>query len=301
MRRAVKRFINYIRSERGLSPSTVQSYRDDLKKFIEYLESRWGRGLLLGDVTPEMIHEFLDFLAHTGYRKKNGAAARAKRLVSVRSFFRYVQRQGLLAKDPAEGIQAPKVTYAEPYFLQEDEYQALLRGATQHPNPFIVLRDQAVVATLLGTGARVSELIQANVRDLDVHAKRIRLHRKGGDVQTLPLSDDVISFLQPYMKERRKRTHSRAAFISIRGRRLTQQSVSAAVRRCAASARLPKKRITPHTLRHTFATSLLAHGENLQTIRVLMNHKSLSTTARYLHTQDQQLSDAVNGISLKAG
>jgi len=106
MRRAVKRFINYIRSERGLSPTTVQSYRDDLKKFIEYLESRWGRGLLLGDVTPEMIHEFLDFLAHTGYRKKNGAAARAKRLVSVRSFFRYVQRQGRMPDPLGDGQQA---------------------------------------------------------------------------------------------------------------------------------------------------------------------------------------------------
>ena len=136
-------------------------------------------------------------------------------------------------------------------------------------------------------------------RDIDIHAKRIRLHRKGGDIQTLPLSDDVISYLQPYLKERRHRAHCRAAFVSVRGLRLTQQAISSAVRRCAAAARLPKTRITPHSLRHTFACCLLAHGENLQTIRVLMNHKSLSTTARYLHTQDEQLNAAVNGITLK--
>ena len=96
MRRAAKRFINYIRSERGLSASTVQSYRDDLKKFIEHLESRWGRGLLLGDVTPEMIHEFLDFLAHTGYRKKNGPAARP-----LRPYIGHHARGR--AQDPASG------------------------------------------------------------------------------------------------------------------------------------------------------------------------------------------------------
>jgi integrase/recombinase XerC len=301
MRRAAQRFINYIRSERGMSPSTVHSYREDLKKFIEFLEKHWGRYLLPGDVTQEMILAFLDFLANTGYQKKNGPASRARRLVAIRSCFRYLLRHGLVARDPAANISAPKVTNTEPHYIQEDEYRALLKGATHHKDPFIVLRDQALVATFLGTGARVSELIQTDKRDIDIHAKRIRLHRKGGDIQTLPLSDDVISYLQPYLKERRHRVHCRAAFVSIRGLRLTQQAISSTVRRCAVAARLPKTRITPHCLRHTFATSLLAHGENLQTIRVLMNHKSLSTTARYLHTQDAQLTSAVNGIALKGG
>lgn len=301
MRRAAKRFINHVRSERGMSPATVESYRDDLKKFIEFLESRKVRGMLPGDATPEMVQEFLDFLGSTGYRKKNGASSRAKRLVSIRSFFRYLYREGLLGRDPAEGIKGPKVTYAEPHYLQQNEYRALLKGATHHTSPFIVLRDQALLATFLGTGARVSELINVDVKDLDKQAKRIRLHRKGGDVQSLPLSGGVVSFLRPYLKERQRRTHCRAVFISIRGRRLTQQSIGAIVDRCAARARLPKTKVSPHTLRHTFATTLLANGENLQTIRVLMNHKSLSTTARYLHTQDEQLNTAVNGISLDIG
>ena len=159
------------------------------------------------------------------------------------------------------------MTYAEPRYLQPHEYSALLRGATHHPNHFIVLRDQALLATFLGTGARVSELIHLDLKDLDIRAKRIRLLRKGVDVQTLPLSDGIVSFQRAYLKPRRRRAHCRAVFVSIRDWRLTQQS----------------------------------NGENLQTIRVLMNHKSLSTTARYLHTQDAQLSVAVNGIVLKAG
>jgi len=239
MRRAAQRFINYIKSERGMSPATVLSYREDLRKFIEFLEKHWGRYLLPGDVTQEMILAFLDFLANTGYQKKNGPASRARRLVAIRSFFRYLLRNGLLARDPAADIRAPKVTHAEPYYLQEDEYIALLKGATHHRDPFIVLRDQAMIATFLGTGARVSELIHADRKDVDVHAKRIRLHRKGGDTQTLPLSDGVIAYLQPYLKERRHRAHCRAAFVSVRGLRLTQQAISSAVRRCAAAARLP--------------------------------------------------------------
>jgi len=301
MRRAARRFINHIRAERGMSPTTVESYRKDLKKFIEFLEARWGKGLLPGDVAPEMIQQFLEFLGSTGYRRRSGASSRAKRLVSIRSLFRYLHREGLLRRDPAEDIRGPKVTYAEPHYLQEREYHALLKGATHHPNPFIALRDQALLATFLGTGARVSELIHVDLRDLDIRAKRIRLHRKGGDVQTLPLSDGVVSYVRVYLKFRRPRAHSRAVFVSIRGRRLTSQSIGVIVNRCAAHARLPRSKVSPHTLRHTFATTLLANGENLQTIRVLMNHKSLSTTARYLHTQDEQLSVAVNGISLKVG
>ena len=301
MRRSAKRFINHIKTERGLSRATVESYRDDLKKFIEFVENKKGRGLLPGDVSPEVIQEFLDFLASAGYRKKNGASSRAKRLVSIRTFFRFLHREGLIGRDPAEGIKGPKVTYAEPHYLQLQEYCALLRGATYHANPFIVLRDQALLATFLGTGARVSELIHLDLNGLDMRAKRIRLLRKGGDVQTLPLSDGIVAFLRVYLKPRRRRAHCRAVFVSIRGWRLTQQSIGEIVKRCATRARLPTVKVSPHTLRHTFATTLLTNGENLQTIRVLMNHKSLSTTARYLHTQDAQLSVAVNGIVLKPG
>jgi site-specific recombinase XerD len=250
MRNVVRRFINYIKSERGMSPATIHSYRDDLKRFIEFLEIRWGKGLLPGDVTSDMIHGFLEFLATTGYRKKNAASTRAKRLVTVRSFFRYLYREGLLGHDPAEAIKGPKVTYAEPYFLQESEFHALLKGASLHVNPFIVLRDQALLATFLGTGARVAELIHVDLKDMDLKARRVRLHRKGGDIQTLPLSDDVVAYVEVYLKERRHRAHCRAVFVSMRGRRLTQQSVGYIVDRCAGYARLPRTRISPHTLRH---------------------------------------------------
>ena len=195
-----------------------------------------------------------------------------------------------------EEVRAPKVKYAEPQHLQPREFRALLDGASQHANAFLAQRDTALLATFLGTGARVSELIRLDLKHLDVKSKRVRLHRKGGEVQTLPLSDELVELLRTYLKHRSKRARSRVVFVSIRGRRLTQQSIGAVVGRCATNARLPKTRISPHTLRHTL---LLANGENLQTIRVLMNHKSLSTTAGCLHTQDEQLNAAVNCINLQ--
>lgn len=224
MRRSAKRFINHIRTDRGMSPATVSSYEDDLKKFISFAETRVGCGLLPGDVTPGLIQEFLEFLGNTGYRKKNVASSRAKRLVTIRSFFGYLHREGLLGHDPAAAVKVPKVVHAEPHYLQQEDCHVLLQGARRHPNGFVVQRDQALLATFLATGARVSELIRADLSDLDLKGKRIRLHRKGGDVQSLPLSEHALSYLSPYLTARRRRTHCRAVFVSVRGQRLTQQS-----------------------------------------------------------------------------
>ena len=123
-----------------MSPGTVKSYSDDLKKFIELLESRKGRGLLPGDVTTEVIQEFIEFLGSAGHRKRNAASSRAKRLVAIRSFFRYLHSEGLLGRDPAEDIKASKVTYAEPHYLQQKEYHALLKGGHFHVNKSFTCR-----------------------------------------------------------------------------------------------------------------------------------------------------------------
>jgi site-specific recombinase XerD len=209
-------------------------------------------------------------------------------------------RGGLVGRNPAEEIHLPRIRFAEPDYLQPHEYGALLEAAEKNGNPFLGLRNKALLSTLLGTGARVSEVIHIDLKHLDLAGSRIRLHRKGGEVQGLPLSEELVGIMCPYLKQRRKRTHCRAVFVSIRGHRLTQQAVWNVVHDCASRARLLSKRISPHTLRHSFASTLLSNGENLQTIRILMNHKNLSTTARYLHTRDKQLSAAVNGISLNS-
>ncbi len=122
--------------------------------------------------------------------------------------------------------------------------------------------------------------------------------RKGGENQSLPINEEVIGHLKSYLKLRRKRSHCRAFFVSIRGKRLDRSSVWQMVNRYSKKARIAKRGIGPHTLRHSFASALLAKGQNLKTIQVLMNHKNLATTARYLHARDQELVDAVATIKL---
>jgi integrase/recombinase XerD len=298
MKRAINRFIKQAKTERLLSENTIQGYRDDLRKFTTFLSEHYRRDLFPGDVTAEMIQHYMEFLSSTGYRKANSATSQAKRLAAIRSLFKFLHHEHLVGQDPTVDIKRPRIRYTEPEFLTPEEYREMLKACERQHNPFLALRDKALLSFFLSTGARVSEATGLDLRDLDLRGKRVRLHRKGGEVQMLPVSEELVDVLRRYLRERRSRGRCRAVFISIRGYRLTQQTVATIVSNCGAKARLGSRKITPHTLRHTFATTLLANGENLQTIRVLMNHKNISTTARYLHARDEQLNVAVNNISL---
>ena len=172
---------------------------------------------------------------------------------------------------------------AEPDYLQPHEYGALLEAAEGNSNPFLGLRNKALLSTLLGTGARVSEVIHIDLKHVDLAGRRIRLRRKGGEVQSLPLSEELVGIMRPYLKQRKKRAHCRALFVSIRGHRLTQQAVWNVVHDCASRARLLSKKVSPHTLRHSFATHLLEEGYDIRTVQELLGHKDIKTTMIYTH------------------
>lgn len=298
MKRAGRRFIKYLAVERNLSTHTVKGYESDIKKFDEFVCRRFGKDLLPGDITKGMVQEFLKHLADYGYRKKNGPASRTRRLTALSSFFKFLYREGLVRNNPTAELSVPRKVTGEAVFLTEDEYQRLFNAADGFGNPFLKERDKAILSLFLTTGARLSELLNLNVGDLDLKLKRVKLMRKGGDNQSLPINGEVIGHLKSYLKLRKKRSHCRAFFVSVRGKRLDRSSVWQMVNRYSKKARIAKQRIGPHTLRHSFASALLAKGQNLKTIQVLMNHKSLATTARYLHARDQELVDAVATIKL---
>jgi site-specific recombinase XerD len=151
--------------------------------------------------------------------------------------------------------------------------------------------------TFLLTGARLREIVQLDKADIDLHQSTVRLHRKGGDINILPLADSAKTELKAYLKQRRKRSRARALFISCRNRRISRGAVWYLVKKYFKKSRLRTHGMGPHTLRHTFATLLLSQGENLRVIQSLMNH-SLATTARYLHSRSQELVKAVNGLRL---
>jgi len=166
--------------------------------------------------------------------------------------------------------------------LSQDECGRLLRAVEANRSPFRKLRDRAIVVTFLLTGARLREIVQLDKGDINLHQSTIRLHRKGGEVNVLPLADSAKIEFKAYLKHRRRRSRTRALFISCRNDRISRGTVWYLVKKYLKKSRIKTHRMGPHALRHTFATLLLNQGENLRVIQSLMNHKSLATTARYL-------------------
>ena len=301
MRQVIRRFLKHLDTEKNASLSTIQSYRYDLTKFDDYLLGRLGRRFLPGDVSRDHILDYLLCLSKVGHQRPNGPSARARALAAIRSYFKYAHRAGLLRDNPAGDIPLPKIRMAEVRALSHDECERLLRIVATNPSPFRKVRDRAMIVTFLLTGARLREIVHLDKGDIDLHQSTIRLHRKGGEVNILPLADSAKVELKAYLKQRRRMNRTRALFISCRNRRISRGAVWNLVKRYFKKARIKTHGMGPHTLRHTFARLLLNQGENLRVIQSLMNHKSLATTARYLHSRSQELIKAVNGLKLLGG
>jgi len=299
MRQVIRRFLKYLDAEKNASLSTIETYRYDLTKFDDYLVRRLGRRFLPGDVSRDHVRDYLMWLSEVGHQKPNGPSARARALAAIRSFFKYAHRAGLLRNNPAADIPLPRIRPGEVKALSQEECSRLLRAVEANPSPFRRVRDRAFITTFLLTGARLREIVQLDRGDIDLRQGTIRLHRKGGEVQVLPLADSAKEALKAYLKQRRGRTRTRALFVSCWNRRISRGTVWYLVKGYLKKARIKAHGIGPHALRHTFATLLLNGGQNLKVIQILMNHKSLATTARYLHARSQELVSAVNGLRLK--
>jgi site-specific recombinase XerD len=301
MRQVIRRFLKHLEAEKNASETTIESYQYDLHKFYAYLVKRLGNRFLPGDVTRDHIRDYLTWLSEVGHQKPNGPLARARALAAMRSFFKYAHRAGLLRDNPAADIALPKIRMGEIRALSQDECGRLLRVVETNRSPFRKIRDRAIIVTFLLTGARLREIVQLDKADIDLHQSTVRLHRKGGDINILPLADSAKTELKAYLKQRRKRNRARALFISCQNRRISRGAVWYLVKKYFKKCRLRTHGMGPHALRHTFATLLLSQGENLRVIQSLMNHKSLATTARYLHSRSQELVKAVNGLKLLGG
>jgi integrase/recombinase XerC len=298
MRQIIRRFLKHLNAEKNASSTTIDTYRYDLVKFDDYLAHRLGNRFLPGDVSRDYIRDYLIWLSEVGHQKPNGPSARARALAAIRSFFKYAHRAGLLRDNPAADIALPKIRMGEIRALSQDECGRLLRIIEMNRSPFRKLRDRAIVVTFLLTGVRLREIVQLDKGDIDLQQSTIRLHRKGGEVNVLPLADSAKMELKAYLKHRRRRSRARALFISCRNHRISRGAVWYLVKKYLKKSRLKTHGMGPHALRHTFATLLLNQGENLRVIQSLMNHKSLATTARYLHSRSHELVKAVNGLQL---
>jgi len=273
----VSSFLEYLANQRGASPHTLRNYAIDLREFTEFLR---GEHAAIVEADPQLVRAYLATLHRRGLAK----ASIGRRLASVRSCFRFLARRGIMAQNPARQVKSPRQPRPLPSFLPKDESKELLDRPTDAS--MTALRDRALIELLYATGIRVAECCGLDREDLDRSHGTVRVLGKGDKERVVPVGDAAIAAIDAYLAQRGRT--GRALFTNHRGGRLTTRSVHRIVRRQARLSGLDR-RVTPHTLRHTFATHMLGEGADLRLIQELLGHSRLTTTQRYAHVTSEHL------------
>jgi len=279
MKDSLAAFLRHLSLEKDASPHTLRSYRTDLREFAQHA----GRGdpsTWLRDVDTRSIRGYLAYL----HARSLDATTIARKLAAVRSWFRFLVRRGVLDRNVAREVRGPRPPKKLVSFLPIDEAMALMDAKT--PDAGARVRDVAVLELLYATGLRVSELSGLDLDDLDRSQQTVRVLGKGRKERIVPYGSRAASALSAYLTGRG--TGAGPLFVNRRGGRLTVRSLHTIVRRSAAATGITR-RVSPHTLRHTFATHLLDAGADLRVIQELLGHSRLSTTQRYTHVGADQL------------
>jgi integrase/recombinase XerC len=282
VRVAVESFLRHLERERNASPHTLRAYREDLAQFSAYLERELGRSPRPVDVDHLLVRGFLAELHARGLAKSSSA----RRLAGLRSFFRYLCREGRLDVNPARRVQTPRQEKRIPSVLDEAEVAALLE---MPGDGLAAVRGRAVLELIYGTGIRCAEAVALDAAELDMDARMVRVLGKGRKERVVLFGRRAQRALHAWLASRETlRSSSDALFLNARGGRLSGRSVRALVARRVKQVAL-ERRCSPHTLRHSFATHLLVRGADLRAIQELLGHSSLSTTQRYTHVDTRHL------------
>lgn len=282
-------FLDYLTFERNVSPNTVTAYREDLESFIGFLCNDYftmGRDQL--ELTRVDHLTIRSYLAHLS-RRKLSRSTTARHLSALRTFFKYLVREGAVESNPARTVATPKKEKHLPQVMQPADVALLLEQ--QDRSTTLGLRDAAWMELLYASGLRISELVGVDIDDLELKARLVKVHGKGSKERIVPFGAKAESALRAWLAVRGELVHDvdeQAVFVNYRGHRITARSVARLfevyLRRAAMRAG-----ISPHTMRHSFATHLLNAGADLRGIQELLGHSSLSTTQKYTHLNDWQL------------
>jgi tyrosine recombinase XerC len=277
------RYITYLIAERNASPYTVRNYRSEIEQFFAFLQSQdilsWSQ------VDRDVLRRYLAWLGAEEYKK----ASIARRVSELRSFCRYLVNNGLLESNPFTAVSSMKVTKKLPLYLACEEMEALLAAPeTDKPQG---QRDRAILEMLYASGLRVGELVQLNLNNLDLAQREVRVWGKGAKERIALLGVPAVSALKCYIVEGRPKLMGHkgtaALFLGRGGTRLSARSVQMILNKYARKAGITR-RVTPHVLRHTFATHLLDGGADLRTVQELLGHAELGTTQIYTHVSQSQ-------------
>lgn len=283
MEAPVRSFLNYLKVEKGLSDNTIQAYRRDMEKFVAFAAKR---GLGTADVRREHVVDFLSLL----YRRNLDSRSVARHLVTIRHFFRFSLTEGIIQDDPAATIGSPKFRQSLPEFLSLEEVDRLLRQPDA--SDVVGLRDQAMIELMYSTGLRVSELCGLQVCDLTMDPGCLRCVGKGNKERLVPVGRQALEAVQKYLREARpkllRESFSVYLFLNQKGHRLDRIAFWKILGEYGRKAGL-RKTLTPHMLRHSFATHLLDRGADLRSVQMMLGHSDISTTQIYTHVVEERL------------
>jgi len=279
MQRYIDKFINYLKVEKNSSPHTILNYNIDLKSFAAF----WGERNIQ-DVDHLALRRFLAEMRSKNYSKRTVA----RKLASLRTFFKFLFREGLIRTNPITAIVTPKLDKKLPKFLDEAKVAKLIQAPDDRSSAG--LRDRAILETLYSTGIRVSELVGLDTDDIDFISGVIKVLGKGRKERVVPIGETALGAIRRYIDKRgqNKARDRNATFLNKSGRRLTDRSVRRVVDKHIRACSIGEK-ISPHSLRHSFATHLLDRGADLRSVQELLGHMNLSTTQIYTHVTMERL------------
>jgi integrase/recombinase XerD len=282
----IDRYLEALWMEKGLSDNTLNSYRRDLSQFEQWLDQQYSQALLQADKSA--------IEAYLGWRLRKGRVARstARFLSCLRGFYRYQLREGVVEVDPTLDIESPKLGRPLPKTLSESEVNALL-SAPDLEDP-LQFRDRAMLEMLYACGLRVTELVALELSQVGLNQGVVRIMGKGGKERLVPMGEEALDWLQRYLRGPRMELLGNApkevVFPSRRGAQMTRQAFWYRIKLYAERAGI-KTNLSPHTLRHAFATHLLNHGADLRVVQLLLGHSDLTTTQIYTHVARERMKD----------
>ncbi|HEY0545146.1 MAG TPA: site-specific tyrosine recombinase XerD [Pyrinomonadaceae bacterium] len=276
----VREYLAYLRVEKGLSANSLESYARDLKRLQNFADAK---NVGVAELVRKDLREWIAQLSREGL-----SPATVSRAVSAaRGLFRFLMLDGHMTKHPAEDLDAPQRMAYLPQFLTEDEIDLLFAAPDTETSEG--LRDRAMLELMYAAGLRVSELVSLKLSEIDLDAGLLACHGKGSKERRVPIGRSATHWLQLYIRSRaRRESQSQYLFINNAGRQMTRQAAWAAIKRYSASAGLAKD-VSPHTLRHSFATHLLQRGADSRSVQALLGHSDISTTQIYTHITDSHL------------
>jgi integrase/recombinase XerC len=306
----LKAFLKFLQLNRNVSPHTARAYQSDVSQFLAHVAAQ--RGVKTADILPAQLDRtaIRGFLAEM-HKDGRSRATAARKLAALRTFLKYLRREEIIASDPGELVRTPRADVRMPAHLSETEITQLIEAASADTP--LGRRDAAILELFYASGLRLSELCGLDVEDVNLPAKMVRVQGKGGRQRIVPFNSATAQAIRAYLRDRdglvgqegregqdRRERRRHPVFVNYRGGRLTVRSVDRLVRRYVASFS-ERTGISPHALRHSFATHLLQRGADLRVIQELLGHARLSTTQRYTHVNAAQLLEVYRKSHPRAG